>query len=222
MIVMVVVNRDSYMKKMKMDAVLSFSTLKVTWGWQSWKQGSKNEIMIMTKRVIYMTINMTSTRETRITLKILTIMDILSKKVKINSARSRPDLFLSLALSLLLCSLRHLPHLPRSWTSSTREQFVFLVNRRGGGNKKRRGNRMGSGRGGVAIKKLPRRSNSHNFWHQFLKSISQIKTLNLTKVRLPNYCEAQLAKFDLCFLTIAHGLGNGWGRWGIDSQFKYL
>ena len=32
MIVMVVVNRDSYMKKMKMDAVLSFSTLKVTWG----------------------------------------------------------------------------------------------------------------------------------------------------------------------------------------------
>ena len=32
MIVMVIVDRDSYLKKMKMDAVLSFSTLKVTWG----------------------------------------------------------------------------------------------------------------------------------------------------------------------------------------------
>ena len=32
MIVMVIVDRDSSMKKMEMDAVLSFSTLKVTWG----------------------------------------------------------------------------------------------------------------------------------------------------------------------------------------------
>ena len=128
MIVMVIVDRNSYMKKMRMDAVLSFSTLQVKWGWQFRKQGPVNEIMIMTKRVVYMIINMISTRMTRISLKILTIMDILSKTVKIYYARSRPDLFLSLALSLLLCSLRHLPHLPRSWTSSTREQFVFLVN----------------------------------------------------------------------------------------------
>ena len=34
-IVMVIVDRDSYMKKMKIDAVLSFSTLKMKWGWQS-------------------------------------------------------------------------------------------------------------------------------------------------------------------------------------------
>ena len=56
-----------------------------------------NEIMIMTKRALYMIINMTSTRMTRISLKILTIMDILSKTVKIYNARSRPDLFLSLS-----------------------------------------------------------------------------------------------------------------------------
>ena len=88
-----------------------------------------DEIMIMTKRVISMIVNMTSTRMRRISLKILTIMTLLSKTVKIYNARSRPDLFLSISHYLfyfVLSTICHICHICQY--HGRHQQFVLLVN----------------------------------------------------------------------------------------------
>ena len=93
-----------------MDAVLSFLTPQVNRVLAVLK-AMTDEIMIMAKRVFSMIINMTIDRETRIKLKILTIMNILSKTVKIYNARSRPDLFLSLSHYLFYFVLSTICHI---------------------------------------------------------------------------------------------------------------